>query len=300
MELTPAKWPVEFVLISNDTGREAYLNNDRIHMILAPAIQATCRLTPEETTCFPPPLYPRHTTSPRLTVCPSRSLPHIPVVGTHTPQRGPSTPPQKQGPVPSNHTASPCPATTYLATGSTSLEGYTSSQALPKIATMPPLTGAYTLHHPPMGEPPPVPHQWTPKYIPENWIYTDGSDIKGYPRLGAAVVHVPTATTIYIDADVKEETRSIMRVELVSIHTALTTFVAHEWIGIFTDSLSSLGLLFTVRSRTQALNGTQPCHSSKRVVVLLRSWASPWYATLLFTAYQCVTRYRRRLQYSTL
>ncbi len=31
-----------------------------------------------------------------------------------------------------------------------------------------------------------------------------------------------------------------MRVELVAIHTALTTFATHEWIGIFTDSLSSL------------------------------------------------------------
>jgi ribonuclease HI len=54
------------------------------------------------------------------------------------------------------------------------------------------------------------------------------------------VVHVPTATTIYIDADGTEETRTIMRAELVAIHTALNTFVAHEWIGIFTDSLSSL------------------------------------------------------------
>ena len=31
-----------------------------------------------------------------------------------------------------------------------------------------------------------------------------------------------------------------MRAELVAIHTALDTFVSHEWIGIFTDSLFSL------------------------------------------------------------
>jgi hypothetical protein len=31
-----------------------------------------------------------------------------------------------------------------------------------------------------------------------------------------------------------------MRAKLVVIHTALTTFSTHEWIGIFTDSLSSL------------------------------------------------------------
>ena len=33
---------------------------------------------------------------------------------------------------------------------------------------------------------------------------------------------------------------SIMRAELVAIHTALTTIATHEWIGIFTDSMSSL------------------------------------------------------------
>ena len=31
-----------------------------------------------------------------------------------------------------------------------------------------------------------------------------------------------------------------MRAELVAIHTALTTFDAHDWISIFADSLSSL------------------------------------------------------------
>ena len=31
-----------------------------------------------------------------------------------------------------------------------------------------------------------------------------------------------------------------MRVELIAIHTTLTTFTEHEWISIFTDSLSSL------------------------------------------------------------
>ena len=31
-----------------------------------------------------------------------------------------------------------------------------------------------------------------------------------------------------------------MRAELVAIHTALTKFEDHPWIGVFTDSLSSL------------------------------------------------------------
>jgi hypothetical protein len=54
------------------------------------------------------------------------------------------------------------------------------------------------------------------------------------------VVHIPTSTTLYIDASGTEEIRTIMRAELVVIHTALTTFSEQEWIGIFTDSLSSL------------------------------------------------------------
>jgi len=174
MEVTPAKWPVELVLIANAMGREAYLNNNRIQTFLAPAIQATCRLTPEETIFFPPPLYPKHTTSPRMTAYPSRSLPHIPVVGTQTPQRGPSTPPQRQGPALPSRTSSPCPATTYIATGSTSPEGYISSQsATQNRYNAPPLIGTYIILPPTRGEPPPVPHQWIPKFIPENWVYTD-------------------------------------------------------------------------------------------------------------------------------
>jgi hypothetical protein len=69
---------------------------------------------------------------------------------------------------------------------------------------------------------------------PEQWVYTDGFDITGQPRLGAAVVHVPTCTIIYIDAGGTDETRTIMRAELVAIYTSLDKFAAHEWVGIFT------------------------------------------------------------------
>ena len=51
------------------------------------------------------------------------------------------------------------------------------------------------------------------------------------------MVHISTATTIYIDATGTEETRTVMRAELVAIHMALATFAALEWIGILTDSL---------------------------------------------------------------
>jgi hypothetical protein len=71
-------------------------------------------------------------------------------------------------------------------------------------------------------------------------MYIDGSDIKGQSRLGAAVAHVPTYTTIYIDARGTYETRTITRAELVAIYTNIEKFVTHEWMGIFTVSLSSL------------------------------------------------------------
>jgi len=74
----------------------------------------------------------------------------------------------------------------------------------------------------------PITYPWAPKFLPEQWVYTDGSDITSYPRLGAAVVHILTITIIYIDAAGIEETRSIMRAELVAIHTALTTFSTHD------------------------------------------------------------------------
>ena len=78
------------------------------------------------------------------------------------------------------------------------------------------------------------------KFLPKQWVYTAGSDITGHPRLGAEVVHIPTNTTIYIDAPGTEKTRTIMRAVLVAIHTALATFSTHNRISIFTYSLSSL------------------------------------------------------------
>ena len=58
--------------------------------------------------------------------------------------------------------------------------------------------------------------------------------------MGAAVVHIPKRTTIYIDAAWSEEIRTIMRAGLVAFHTALTRFEDHSWLGVFRDSLSNL------------------------------------------------------------
>ena len=117
---------------------------------------------------------------------------------------------------------------------------YTCSHPLPDIADTP----VFPIHHSRRTTSfhgvAPTPYPCAPKSLPEQWIYTYGCYITGHSRLGAAVVHIPSSTTIYIDDAGIEETRTIMQGELVVIHTALTTFATHEWIGIFMDSLSSL------------------------------------------------------------
>ena len=54
------------------------------------------------------------------------------------------------------------------------------------------------------------------------------------------MVHITTRTTIYKYAAGTKENRTIMRADLVVIHTALATFAKHDWLGIFTDSMSNL------------------------------------------------------------
>jgi len=90
-------------------------------------------------------------------------------------------------------------------------------------------------------------------------VYTDGSNIKGQPRLGAAVEHFPTGTTIYIDAGGKKETRTIMWVEPVAIYTALAEFSIHEGVGIFTNYLSSQQVI-QHRYTNQGTRGSQTYH----------------------------------------
>jgi hypothetical protein len=87
---------------------------------------------------------------------------------------------------------------------------------------------------------PPTPHSWTRLFIRGNGIYKDGSHTKGKPRLGAAVGYVSTCTIIYIDTGGTDETHTIMRVESMTIQTALAKYATHEWVGIFADSLYSL------------------------------------------------------------
>jgi ribonuclease HI len=87
---------------------------------------------------------------------------------------------------------------------------------------------------------PPQPIPWQPLHTPNKWIYTDDSIKKGQPRIRAAVIHCPTNTTTYIDASGQDETHTITRAELVAIQVALNTCKDDPWIGIFTDSQTSL------------------------------------------------------------
>ena len=72
--LHPAKWPVEFFLIANPSGREAFLSHDRINQIMCPTIRATCALAQEHTQFFPSPPLTRGTYRGRLASPPRRLL----------------------------------------------------------------------------------------------------------------------------------------------------------------------------------------------------------------------------------
>jgi ribonuclease HI len=105
---------------------------------------------------------------------------------------------------------------------------------------LPTLPRHYNTTHPQINTTPPQPIPWQPLHNPEKWTYTDGSYKEGKPRLGASVIHSPTNTTTYIDASGQEETHTIMRAELAAIHVALNVHKHDPWLGIFTDSKTSL------------------------------------------------------------
>ncbi len=93
--LSPARWPVEFVLIASAKAREIFLCHDRINQILRPAIQATCLLKPEQTIFPPTPLSARGRFRGRLTPTHRRPLSPQPATPAQTSPRGPVTPPNR-------------------------------------------------------------------------------------------------------------------------------------------------------------------------------------------------------------
>ncbi len=82
--LSPAKWPVESVLIADFRGREAFLSHDRINQIVRLAIRATCALSQEQTRFFPNPPLSRSNFRGCLTPTPRRSLPAQPATPPRT------------------------------------------------------------------------------------------------------------------------------------------------------------------------------------------------------------------------
>ena len=182
--LSPAKWPVEFVLIANSKGRESFLNHERIHRILGPAIRDACVLTQDQTRFFPSPppsrgnfgghlAPPPRRSLPFQPATPARDLPHNPAPHTwgehpdtlHTHihgHMGLESPPEA-----ADGFDSPSPGTIPSRRGG---GGYTSTQPLPDF------TGMTHFPSPTIGETSPypgsapVPYPWQPKYLPEQWV----------------------------------------------------------------------------------------------------------------------------------
>ncbi len=71
---------------------------------------------------------------------------------------------------------------------------------------------------------------------PSDFIYTDGSQIKGNPVLGAAIIYPKTHTTTHIEIKSQEERHTIYRAELAAITIAFETNKLEHKISILTDS----------------------------------------------------------------
>jgi len=190
-------------------GSGTFICHDRIHQTLSPAIQATCLLTEALTLFFPnPPLGGRF--EGRLTPLPRKILPTIlaqmPPLGPVTPPGGPppggptsETPTHRLDTHPPANYRKPPGEPAGIGTArevSASImtmgfyaiyepkqsgRGYNSSQPLPNLEN--------TLLFPPQHEgsassttgEAPASYPWVPKFLPEQWVYTDGSDITGHP-----------------------------------------------------------------------------------------------------------------------
>jgi ribonuclease HI len=70
---------------------------------------------------------------------------------------------------------------------------------------------------------------------PRDFVYTDGSLVKGYPTLGTGVVNPRTNTTTHVDIKSQPE-RHTIRAELAAIIVALKQENTKHHISILTDS----------------------------------------------------------------
>jgi ribonuclease HI len=76
----------------------------------------------------------------------------------------------------------------------------------------------------------------TRKWNPIDFVYTDGSQVKGNNTLGAGVVNPKTEHIIHIEIKSQKERHTINRAELAAITTALRTENTEEDLHILTDS----------------------------------------------------------------
>jgi len=196
--LSPAKWPVELVLIANEKGRETFICHDRIQRILRPAIQATYFLTDAQTLFFPTPPLGRRLGG-RLTPLPKRPLPKSPGTSAQSPPLGPAIPPcgpPSDGPtsgIPTQRLDTHLPSTypmppreptgigtthevaAVIRTSSSptihepkhSGRGYTSSQQLPNMENTPAFLPQSERRASPSPGEAPAPYPWTRKFLPE-------------------------------------------------------------------------------------------------------------------------------------
>jgi hypothetical protein len=85
------------------------------------------------------------------------------------------------------------------------------------------------------------------KWNPKDFVYTDGSLVKGNPTLGAGVVNPRTNTITHIEVKSQPERHTINRAELAAIVVALKQEHIEDHMSILTDSTFCIN---TIRNYT--------------------------------------------------
>ena len=94
---------------------------------------------------------------------------------------------------------------------------------------------------------------------PKRFVYTDGSQKRGNPTLGAAIVNPETGITYHIESKSQEERHTINRAELAAITLALDLHKEESTLQILTDSAFSINTL-----RNYAINPLRYTHHTHK------------------------------------
>jgi ribonuclease HI len=94
---------------------------------------------------------------------------------------------------------------------------------------------------------------------PKRFVYTDGSQKRGNPTLGAAIVNPVTGITYHIEIKSQEERHTINRAELAAITLALDLHKEESTLQILTDSAFSINTL-----RNYAINPLRYTHHTHK------------------------------------